>query len=83
MGMGDVKLAALIGLVVGSYGLVLVAVAAFLGVVGGGLGALLAMGVLGWGRKRQMPFGPFLAAGGMAAVLVGRAIARAYLSLLP
>jgi leader peptidase (prepilin peptidase)/N-methyltransferase len=83
MGMGDVKLAALIGLVVGARGLPLVAVAAFLGVVGGGLAALVAMAVLRWGRKRQMPFGPFLAAGGVAAVLAGARIAEAYLSLLP
>jgi leader peptidase (prepilin peptidase) / N-methyltransferase len=83
MGMGDVKLAALIGLVVGSRGLSLVAVAAFVGIVGGGVAAVLAMAILGWGRKRQMPFGPFLAAGGVVAVLFGPPIAAAYLSLLP
>lgn len=83
MGMGDVKLAALIGLVVGSRGLALVGVAAFVGIVGGGIAALLAMAFLGWGRKRQMPFGPFLAAGGAVAVLVGASLARVYLSLVP
>jgi leader peptidase (prepilin peptidase) / N-methyltransferase len=82
MGMGDVKLAALIGLVLGSRGLLLVGVAAFLGIVGGGLAAVLAMAVLRWGRKRQMPFGPFLAAGGVVAALAGSQIASAYLSLL-
>ena len=82
MGMGDVKLAALIGLVLGSLGLSLVGVAAFLGIVGGGIAALVAMAVLRWGRKRQMPFGPFLAAGGVLAALVGAQVASAYLSLL-
>jgi leader peptidase (prepilin peptidase)/N-methyltransferase len=82
MGMGDVKLAALIGLVLGSLGLSLVGVAAFLGIVGGGLAAVVAMAVLKWGRKRQMPFGPFLAAGGVLAALAGSQMASAYLSLL-
>jgi leader peptidase (prepilin peptidase) / N-methyltransferase len=82
MGMGDVKLAALIGLVLGSLSLRLVGVAAFLGIVGGGLAAVAAMAILRWGRKRQMPFGPFLAAGAVLAALAGAQIASAYLSLL-
>lgn len=82
MGMGDVKLAALIGLVLGSLGLSLVAVAAGLGILGGGLGALAAMAVFRYGRKQQMPFGPFLAAGAAVALLVGPAVVRAYLSLV-
>lgn len=83
MGMGDVKLVALIGLVLGSLGLRYVGVAAFLGIVGGGVGALLAMAVLRYGRKQQIPFGPFLAAGGALALFVAPAIADWYLGLLP
>lgn len=82
MGMGDVKLAALIGLVLGSIGLRYVAVAAALGVIGGGLGAAGAMVVFRLGRKDQIPFGPFLAAGAVAAAFVGPWISSAYLSLL-
>jgi leader peptidase (prepilin peptidase)/N-methyltransferase len=82
MGMGDVKLAALIGLVLGSLGLAYVAVAAFAGVIGGGLGAVLAMAAMGYGRKQQIPFGPFLAAGAVVAALAGPQIAGLYLSLL-
>ena len=82
MGMGDVKLAALIGLVLGSLGLPLVAVAAGLGILAGGLGAITAMTILRYGRKQQMPFGPFLAAGAAAALLVGPSLVRAYLSLV-
>jgi leader peptidase (prepilin peptidase)/N-methyltransferase len=82
MGMGDVKLAALIGLVLGSLGLSYVGVAAGVGVIGGGIGALIALAILGAGRKDQIPFGPFLAGGAMVATLAGPWIADAYLSLL-
>ena len=82
MGMGDVKLAALIGLVLGSLGLSYVGVAAGVGVIGGGIGALIALAILGAGRKDQIPFGPFLAGGAMVATLAGPWIADAYLALL-
>jgi leader peptidase (prepilin peptidase)/N-methyltransferase len=82
MGMGDVKLAALIGLVLGSLGLSYVGVAAGVGVIGGGIGALVALALLGAGRKDQIPFGPFLAGGAVVATLVGPRIADLYLSLL-
>jgi leader peptidase (prepilin peptidase)/N-methyltransferase len=82
MGMGDVKLAALIGLVLGSFGLSYVGVAAGVGVIGGGIGALMALALLGAGRKDQIPFGPFLAGGAVMATLLGPRIADLYLSLL-
>jgi len=83
MGMGDVKLVALIGLVLGSLGLEYVGVAAFLGIVGGGVGALVAMAAFGYGRKQQIPFGPFLAAGGVLAVFLAPRLASWYVGLLP
>jgi leader peptidase (prepilin peptidase)/N-methyltransferase len=82
MGMGDVKLAAFIGLVLGSFGLSYVGVAAGVGVIGGGLGALIALAVLRLGRKRQIPFGPFLAGGAMVAVVAAPQMADLYLSLV-
>jgi leader peptidase (prepilin peptidase)/N-methyltransferase len=82
MGMGDVKLAGLIGLVLGSFGLAYVGVAAAAGVVSGGLGAILAVVLLGYGRRQHIPFGPFLAGGAVLATLAGPQLARAYLSLL-
>jgi leader peptidase (prepilin peptidase) / N-methyltransferase len=82
MGMGDVKLVALIGLVLGSLGLEYVAVAAGVGILAGGLGAVLALAVFGLGRKQQIPFGPFLAGGAATAALAGGPIADLYLSLL-
>ena len=81
MGMGDVKLAGLIGLVLGSIGLDLVAVAAGMGILLGGAGAIVAL-LSGAGRKSAIPFGPFLAAGAVIAIFVGRQIADAYLNLL-
>lgn len=81
MGMGDVKLAAFVGLVLGSLGLDLVAVAAGAAVLLGGVGSLIAL-VAGAGRKTAIPFGPFIAAGAVVAAFAGEAIADAYLRLI-
>jgi leader peptidase (prepilin peptidase)/N-methyltransferase len=77
MGMGDVKLSALIGLVVGAIDLPSVAVAAGLAILLGGIGAVVAL-AMGKGRKAAVPFGPFLAAGAALALFWGPAIADAY-----
>jgi leader peptidase (prepilin peptidase)/N-methyltransferase len=78
MGMGDVKLAALIGLVLGSLGLRFVGVAAGAAIAFGGLGGLVALG-MGKGRKSAIPFGPYLAAGAVVAGLWGEQIASWYI----
>ncbi len=78
--MGDVKLAALIGLVLGALGLRYVAVAAGLGILFGGVGAIVAL-LLGADRKQALPFGPFLAAGAVVAAFVGPQVADLYLGL--
>jgi leader peptidase (prepilin peptidase) / N-methyltransferase len=80
MGMGDVKLAAIIGLVLGALGLRYVGVAALLAVFGGGAGAIGAL-IAGRGRKDTIPFGPFLAAGAIVAALLAPQIARWYTDL--
>jgi leader peptidase (prepilin peptidase) / N-methyltransferase len=77
MGMGDVKLAALIGLVLGSIGLGIVGVAAGAAILVGGLAAVVAL-VRGVGRKGAMPFGPALAAGAVIAAFWGPQIADWY-----
>lgn len=81
LGMGDVKLAAWIGLVIGSLGLVQVAVAAGVGILLGGVAAIVAL-IAGVGRKEGIPYGPFLAAGGILAILIGTRIADLYLHLV-
>ena len=78
MGMGDVKLAALIGLVLGSVGLRYVAAAAGVAVLLGGVGGLLALAI-GRGRKSTIPFGPYLAAGALVAIVFAQPISDWYL----
>lgn len=82
MGMGDVKLAALIGLVLGSLGLAYVVVAAAAAVLGGGVGAVAALAVARMSRKDAIPFGPYLAAGAVAAAFVAPSVAAWYTSAL-
>jgi len=81
MGMGDVKLAALVGLVLGALGLGEVAVAAGVGILLGGIAALGAL-LLGADRKSALPFGPSLAVGAVVATFWGTQIAQAYLNRL-
>jgi leader peptidase (prepilin peptidase)/N-methyltransferase len=81
LGMGDVKLTALIGLVMGSLGLRYVAVAAGAAILLGGIGGIAAL-LAGRGRKAAIPFGPFLAAGALVATFWGDRIADWYLRSL-
>jgi leader peptidase (prepilin peptidase) / N-methyltransferase len=82
MGLGDVKLVAVIGLVLGSVGLRYVGVAAGSAILLGGLGGIVAL-ALGADRKSAIPFGPYLAAGSFVSVLAGSQIASGYLHLFP
>jgi leader peptidase (prepilin peptidase) / N-methyltransferase len=82
MGMGDVKLAALIGLALGSLGLRYVAVAAATGILLGGVGAIIAL-IAGASRKQALPFGPFLAGGAVLAAFLGPSLASIYLPRVP
>ena len=81
MGMGDVKLVALIGLVLGSVDPAAVLVAAGAGILLGGLGAIGAL-LSGASRKHAIPFGPFLAAGAVIGALWGPELANLYRDLL-
>ncbi len=68
MGMGDVKLAALMGAVLGKS----VVLALFIGLLAGGLfsaGILIREGL--GARKKAIAFGPFLAFGGIVVLLIG------------
>ena len=76
MGMGDVKLGALVGLMTG-YPLVLVAL--LLSVVTGGLVAALLLALKIKTRKDAIPFAPFMAASAMITLLWGQAIYQWYL----
>jgi leader peptidase (prepilin peptidase)/N-methyltransferase len=78
MGLGDVKMAALLGLFLG-FPLVFVGI--FLAIFSGGLVAILLLLVRLKGRKQTVPFGPFLALGGFVALLWGPPILDWYLRL--
>lgn len=70
LGMGDVKLAALLGLALGWFSWDAVLLGFFLGFV---LQAVLALGLLAArraGRDTELPFGPALLAGALAVVLL-------------
>ena len=78
MGMGDVKMALMIGLGLGQYA----AVALFMALVLALLPSLYVLtrhGVRA-GRKVGLPFGPFLAAGAVIAFLAGPQILHVYLA---
>jgi len=76
MGMGDVKLGALIGLMTG-YPLVVVAL--LLSVITGGLVAASLLAFKIKKRKDPIPFAPFLATSAMITLLWGQAIWQWYL----
>jgi leader peptidase (prepilin peptidase)/N-methyltransferase len=77
MGMGDVKLAAVMGLYLGAA----VAPGLLIAVLAGalvGVGVMLSQGAEA--RKVAVPFGPFLALGGVVALLAGDQLIDAYLN---
>ncbi len=76
MGMGDVKLAAVMGLFLGSAVAPAMLIALLSGVVLGA-GVIASKGVHA-GRKTAVPFGPFLAFGAVVAAFFGHALVHAY-----
>jgi leader peptidase (prepilin peptidase) / N-methyltransferase len=69
MGMGDVKLAAVMGLFLGGTVAVAMLIALVAGVLVGAL--IIARKGAQVGRKTAIPFGPFLAVGALSALFVG------------
>ena len=79
MGMGDVKLAALLGVMLGRD----VAVALMVGMLLAIVPSIVLLARHGSGaRKMGIPFAPFLAGGGIVALFAGGQLLDAYLSLL-
>ena len=78
MGMGDVRLAAFMGIITGFPG---VLISLLIGVVAGGLAAALLLLVGLKGRKDSIPFGPFLVLGAMVTLLYGADILSLYVGL--
>ncbi len=79
MGLGDVKMLALIGAFLGWKG---VLVALFCGALAG---SVVGIALMRWGShdmRSKLPFGTFLALGGLIALFAGEAIAGFYARLL-
>jgi leader peptidase (prepilin peptidase) / N-methyltransferase len=79
MGMGDVKLVGVMGLLLGPV----VVVALFLALAANALTgvALMARHGIRRARRTSLPFGPFLAGAGVLAAVAGSSLLSAYLSL--
>jgi leader peptidase (prepilin peptidase) / N-methyltransferase len=76
MGMGDVKLAAVLGLYLGASVVPALLVALLAGTVAGAV--IIARKGAKEGRKTAVPFGPFLALGGVVGLLAGPAMVEWY-----
>jgi leader peptidase (prepilin peptidase) / N-methyltransferase len=78
MGMGDVKLALLLGAATGRY----VTVALMIGMLSALVPSVVLVARHGKaGRKMTIPFGPFLALGGVVGVFAGAQILHAYFNI--
>jgi leader peptidase (prepilin peptidase)/N-methyltransferase len=77
MGMGDVKLAGMLGLYLGRAVAPAILVGLIAGVVVGA--AIIARKGAREGRRTAVPFGPFLALGGLFGLFFGDAVVDAYL----
>ncbi len=78
MGFGDVRLSFLLGFCLGWLGWGEVAGGLFAGFLYGAVVGVVLIAVKIRGRKQQIPFGPFLAAGAMTFVLFGSPIVDWY-----
>jgi leader peptidase (prepilin peptidase)/N-methyltransferase len=76
MGMGDVKLAGVLGVFLGSPVAVAILVALISGILAG-VGVIVTSDA-GEGRKTAIPFGPFLAIGAVAAIFCGTHVIHWY-----
>jgi leader peptidase (prepilin peptidase)/N-methyltransferase len=80
MGLGDVKLAGVLGMYLGYLGWGTLAVGAFFGFALGGVIGVTLMATGRATRKSKIPFGPFMLSGALGAVFFGARLAHAYVS---
>jgi leader peptidase (prepilin peptidase) / N-methyltransferase len=78
MGMGDVKMGGMLGAFLGPYAALAVFLGALCGAITGGL--LIAAGKMR--RRHALPFGVFMAIGGIVALFVGPELWGLYLNLV-
>lgn len=82
MGMGDVKLAASIGLCLGYLGWAHLVLGLFLSFLFGGVVGIALMTLRLRDRKDLIPFGPYLALGAFVALVAGNPLIDAYVGTL-
>lgn len=82
MGMGDVKLAFVLGGVLAYLSWRALVVGAFAGFLLGSLGGLVLLATGRGGRKSAIPFGPYMIIGALLAIFVANPAARAYLDVV-
>jgi leader peptidase (prepilin peptidase)/N-methyltransferase len=82
MGFGDVKLAFVIGAVLGYLSWEAFAVGVFGGFLLGSLGGIALLATRRGTRKSTIPYGPYMIAAALLAVFVAHPVAEAYLHLL-
>ena len=80
MGLGDVKLAGVLGLFLGQLGVAQLAVGVFAGFLLGGVFGIALLVSRRAGRRSAIPFGPWMLAGAWVGVLAGEPLASAYLT---
>jgi leader peptidase (prepilin peptidase) / N-methyltransferase len=78
MGMGDVKMAGMLGAFLGPYGALAIFLGALFGAIGSG--ALMVCGKAG--RNTALPFGALMALGALVALFAGPDLWRLYLRLV-
>ena len=78
MGLGDVKLSGVLGAYIAWLGWGTLAVGVFGAFLLGGVGSLGLIAAGRAGRKSRIPFGPYMIAGALLAILLGEPLASAY-----
>jgi len=82
MGFGDVKLAGLVGMVLGYLSWRALLVGGFAGFLLGAVVGIAVIALRKGDRRTALPFGPFMVAGALLAVFTADALADAYVALL-
>ena len=81
MGLGDVKLAGVLGIYLGWAGWGAVAVGAFSAFLLAGVFSIILIATKRAGRKSGIPFGPWMFAGAWLGIVLGNSIFASYLSI--
>jgi leader peptidase (prepilin peptidase)/N-methyltransferase len=82
MGLGDVKLAGVLGLYLAWFGWATLVVGAFAAFLVGGVFGVVLLAAGRAGRKTGIPFGPWMLVGAALGILVGEDVAAWYVGML-